>query len=125
MNPSSIKTINESILALAERIKDNWTLCNFAENMGSRACEKEVMIAQTIHACRINLKAHGKAFSFDECDRGCHNGGLVDNGTAISYLFRKGYFKAGKFQGKPTIIPTPKLLAALEDFFENGECAKR
>lgn len=106
---------HDRILALAERIKDNWTLCQFMKGTG-RATEKEVMIAQTIHACRINLQKHEQAFSFDKCDRGCHQGGLVDNGTAYSYLFDNGYFEHGTFDEKPTIIPTEKLLVALEAF---------
>lgn len=108
---------NKRILSLAEKIKDNWSLCEFMAKNGPRACEKETMIAQTICACKINLKEHGKAFSFDKCDRGIYNGGIVDNRTAYNYLFQNGYFKAGKFKSQATIEPTEKLIVELEQFF--------
>ena len=109
-----MKASNERILAIAARIKDNWTLCSLCENMGDAACEKEVMIAQTMKACEVNHEQRGDCFSFDECDRGFHNGGIVDNGTAYSYLFDEGYFIEGEFEDKPTIVPSIKLCELLE-----------
>jgi hypothetical protein len=48
----------ERILPLAEKVKDNWSLCEFFADMGNRASEKEYMVAETIHACKINYAQH-------------------------------------------------------------------
>ena len=71
-------TFPARIKALASRIKDNWTLCEF---MGR--CEREYMVAETIHAAAINLDSKGDAFSY-------RGGGVfsssphADNGSAYS-----------------------------------------
>jgi len=81
--------MQERLDALCKKIPDNWALCNFLGN-----CEVEVMVAQTLHACQINLKERGEAFSF----RGggvfsTGGGGLVDNGKAYQRLLDEGYFE--------------------------------
>lgn len=111
----------DEVNKFAEQIKDNWTLCEFMANNGPRASEKEMMIAQTIHAARINLQKHGEPFSF----RGdgvfsVHGGGLADNATAYGYLVSEGYFKEGKHKNRVVIFPTKKLGAALTAFFNRA-----
>lgn len=101
---------NERILALAELIKDNWTLCDF---MGK--AEKEYMVATTIHACRINLKEHGEAFSFKGGSLNTETR-MGQNVTCYGQLKADGYLKEVERQGVTVIIPTDKLLTALEDY---------
>ena len=110
--------LENRIRAVVKKIKDPWSLCEFMAPFGSRASEKEYIICETVHACVINLKNHGKVFSFDKCDRGSHGNGLVDNGTAYDFLFKEGFFEHGTFNGKPTIKPTEKLISDLERFLK-------
>ena len=92
---------------------------NLCKERGNRASEKEYLIAETIHACRNNLKEYGEAFSFDAVtNMSPQNGGIIDNGTAYNYLFNDGYFTHGKFKERNTIIPTEKLLDELEEFLK-------
>lgn len=107
----------ERILPLTEKIKDNWSLCEFFADMGSRASEKEYMVAETIHACKINHAQHGECFSFKGKLQNSGNG-LVDNTTAYGWLVGNGYFKEETRESRPVIIPTPKLLDRLEWFFK-------
>jgi len=107
-------TKNERILAIAEKVKTNWDLMDF---MGS--CEKETLTAQTIQACKTNLRDHGEAFSFhavggDDVRMG------VRNGSQYCEMVRNGYFVEGEFQGRVTIIPTEKLLDRLEVYLQRG-----
>ncbi|KKL70044.1 hypothetical protein LCGC14_2108840 [marine sediment metagenome] len=100
----------EDIRTLAERIPDNWALCElFAHKR--RATEAEFMVAQTLHACRLNAKEYSVAFSWkgDGVEsRG--GGGLVDNATAYGYLLSDGYFVEDERDGKTIIYMTQKLV---------------
>jgi hypothetical protein len=106
----------ERILPLAEKVKDNWSLCEFFADMGNRASEKEYMVAETIHACKINYAQHGECFSFKGKLQNGGNG-LVDNTTAYGWLVSNNYFAEEKHNQRTVIIPTPKLLDRLEWFF--------
>lgn len=115
MNLDSMFTAD--VLLLADQIKDNWSLCEF---LGKT--EKEYMVAETIHAARINLQKRGEPFSI----RGNNvfavgGGGLIDNGGAYRALLDDGYFIEEKRvidNKKATVIfPTRKLLNALKGFF--------
>lgn len=113
---------SDEVNELAAKIKDNWSLCQFMENNGPRASEKEYMIAETIHAAKLNIEAHGEPFSF----RGngvfsVQGGGLADNATAYSYLVNEGYFIEDKRKGRAVIFPTKRLGHALFAFFEKPE----
>jgi len=106
--------MRERILAIAEKVKTGWDLMSF---MGS--CEKEVMVAQTIQACKTNLERHGSAFSF--CTLYPDSGtGLIKNGEACVELKQDGYFVESEFQGRATIIPTEKLLDRLEKYLQHS-----
>lgn len=110
--------MNERILLLASRIKDNWTLCSFAGMV-----EKEVMIAQTIHAAVRNLEEHGEAFSIRGGGVFSSSGfGLVDNNRAYRELLADGLFReeARTIDGTSVtvIFPTKELLSRLEDFLD-------
>lgn len=103
---------NERIIALADQIKTGWEMCGSPLRM----CEKEVITLQTLCACKLNLKEHGEAFSFN----GIKEGGIgrgADNGPAFREMVQDGYLETGVFQGRPTIIPTDKLLDLVEAHF--------
>lgn len=108
----------EDVNRLAELIKDNWSLCQLFEGH-RRACEAETMVAQTIHAARINAKKHGEPFSFKgDGVHGSSGGGLVDNGTAYAWLVGEEFFvESGHAKlGREVIFPTKKLIDRLDAF---------
>lgn len=51
--------LESCVLQFAELIKDNFSLCEF---LGKT--ERDILVAQTIHACRTNLDEYGEAFSY-------------------------------------------------------------
>ena len=87
-------TKEERILAIAEKVKTNWNLMDF---MGS--CEKETLTAQTIQACKTNLREHGEAFSFCGRLRDDQQTG-VRNGSCYHEMVEDGYFAEGEFDGR-------------------------
>lgn len=104
----------KDIQALAKRIPSDWSLCELFDGT-SRAKEAEVMVAQTLHACVLNHKAHGVAFSWRGervFSRG--GGGIVDNGTAYGMLLKREYFVEEERDGKTIIFVTQKLVDLLE-----------
>lgn len=107
----------QSIKRIALKVKDNWSLCNFANN-----CEQEVMVAQTLHAAIINHDKLGEAFSFRGNGVFSTSGnGLVDNKTAYGKLLQKDFFREEErvIEGekKVVIFPTVTLIQALDDYF--------
>ena len=108
----------ERIQPIADKIKDSFSLCELMANHGSRASEKELMIAQTIKACVINHEKHGQCFSYrgDGVFTSAGNG-IVDNRTAYGYLVSSGYFSEANRDGRVIIEPTDKLLDLLESYF--------
>lgn len=116
-----MKATIKDIRRLADRIKDNWSLCElFAETR--RAAEAEMMVAQTFHAAVINQEKQGEPFSF----RGdnvltCHGGGLADNATAYGMLLQRGYFVEEQRPPKTVIFVTQKLVEYLDAFFAKKE----
>ncbi len=107
----------EDIEQLAGRIKDNWSLCKLFEGT-KRAAEAEMLVAQTIHACVINYKKHGEAFSFrGEGVFRCCGDGLWDNRTAYGMLIDRGFFVEGEHVGRVVIHVTQKLSDYLYGFF--------
>ncbi len=101
----------EDVQELAAAVPDNWALCQLFEGR-RRACEAEYMVAETIHASRINAEAHGRPFSFK--GDGVHSvsgAGLADNGTAYAWLVDDGYFVEDEHEGRPIICMTSKLVA--------------
>jgi hypothetical protein len=101
---------DERVLALADRLKTGWELCDF---LG--VTEREVMVFQTIRACRLNVQEGRGLFSYrgDGCIKDKQFGGS-DNASAYSYLVDKEFFVEGKHDGKVTIVPTMKLITKLE-----------
>ena len=102
---------------LAGKIKDHWDLCGFMGN-----CEREVMVAQTIHGAVLNLKKGCGCFSIrdDNCLVERQPCG-TDNASAYRYLISNGYFEeAERIVDKKKIVaifPTRKLLDKLRVFF--------
>lgn len=100
--------LNDRIVSLANRIANNWTLCEFAGKT-----EAEFMVAQTIHAAKINLDQRGHACSFQGV--GCHSyggGGLVDNGTGYGILLSRGWIQEELVAvDDPRFQPIPENLA--------------
>ena len=120
MITGAMQLMDNKIKSLAARIKDNWTLCSFAGML-----EKEVMIAQTVHAAAYNLDEHGEAFSIrgdNVFARG--NGGLVDNNRAYRELVTDGSFREEKrmIDGKEAtvIFLSESLINRLESFLGKG-----
>ncbi len=109
----------DDLRSLKDKIKSNWTLCNLFDGTG-RASEKEMMVAQTIHAAVTNLDGKpGEPFSIrgDGCFA-THGNGLVDNATAYGYLCSREYFEEEDRKNKVVIFPTRKLLDKLIDFLK-------
>ncbi len=104
---------------LASKVKDNWSLCNLFD--GTRnACEAEVMVTQTIHACVLNHKKLGKAFSFrGDGVFGGAGGELIDNGTAYGMLLERKFFVEEEHDDKVVIVVTQKLIDYLDNYFES------
>lgn len=118
---------------LRNSVKDNWALCEFMAH-GSRASEAEYMVAQTIHACAINLEKRGLPISFRGDGVFSTGGnGLVNNGFGYWRLIDEGLIEeevveASRFQplpegiepdsaGKVTVIHmTEKLVERLKAF---------
>lgn len=103
----------EDIKRLAKKIKDSFSLCNF---MGKT--EREVLVAQTIHAAVINHKAHGKPFSFNKIR---YSSRMCDNFSAYDWLIERKYFMEDKRQGQKVIFPTQALIDKLNVFFSHTE----
>ncbi len=109
----------ERIKSLTDKIKDNWSLCEFFSETDN-ASEKEYLTAETIHACALNYAEHGECFSIrgNIKDSG---GGLFKNATAYQWMIENGYFaehqRTVDGEKKTVIIPTDKLLTKLERFF--------
>jgi hypothetical protein len=111
----------EDVNRLAGQIEDNWTLCQLFEDH-RRACEAETMVAQTIHAAKINAKEHGKPFSFKgDGVHGSSGGYLIDNGTAYAWLVDEGFFveSGHSVLKREVIFPTRKLIDRLDRFLGN------
>lgn len=105
------------IKELAAKIKDNWTLCNF---LGKS--EKEYMVAETIHAARLNLQSYGEAFSIKGNIRDGRYG-LFENRSSYASLVEDGLFREEERNlpehGVVTVIfPTPLLIEKLRQFFK-------
>ncbi len=104
----------EDIQDLAERIPDNWALCELFKGT-RRASEAEYMVAGTVHACVLNHKKHGTPFSW--VDPSVHSragNGLQDNETAYRMLVDKDYFVEEERDGKPILRMTQKLVDLLK-----------
>ena len=109
----------EDIERLAKQAPDNWALCELFAGT-RRATEAEVMVAQTLQACVLNHKEHGKAFSWREDGVfGC--GGLIDNATAYGMLLEREYFVEEERDGKTIIIITQLLVNYLDKYFARNE----
>ncbi len=106
----------EDIKRLALRIKDPWALCELFADIPC-ACEAEHMVCQTIHACVINQKAHGTAFSFQGTGlKSPRQQDGTNNGFAYQTLLDNEYLTEGEHDGKPVIFMTDKLVRKLEGF---------
>jgi hypothetical protein len=99
----------EDIKKLAKLIKCNFSLCEF---MGQT--EKEVLVAQTIHACVKNYKKYNKIFSFLG---NLKESAMFQNSSAYKWLVENDYFKEGVYENKKVIYPTQKLIHELNNFF--------
>ncbi len=109
----------EDIKRLAAKIEDNWSLCQLFEGT-SRASEAEYMVARTVHACALNEKEHGEAFSWvGDNVRSSQGNGIVDNTTAYDMLLREEYLIEEKRDGKPILRMSQKLVNFLDEFFAN------
>lgn len=110
----------EDIIDLASKIPDNWALCQLFEGT-PRACEAETMVAQTLHACVLNHKKHGTAFSWrgDGVQTPRQKCG-TDNATAYGMLLNRKYFVEEGRDNKVIIIMTQKLVDLLR-----GHLAKK
>lgn len=95
---------------LKARIKDNWTLCNFAGK-----AEVEYMVATTIHAAASNLAAHGDPFSRKDPSV-TRDGPHADNSASYARLLRRGWLVEVARDGETVIYPTRRLLDALLAF---------
>jgi len=105
---TELATIKD-IRRLVPKIKDSFSLCNF---LGKT--EKEVLVAQTIHACKINHKKRGICFSFDGVEG---QSTLCQNISSLEALIEDGLFVRGKFKSKPVLYPTKLLVLMLDAFF--------
>jgi len=115
---------DQKILAMADRIEDNFTLCDFAG-----VSEAEVIVQQMLHSCRFHLKALGRAVTFKGRGLGrVTGGGLRDNPAGLRIVIDRGWARETSWDieteedcyrvdGCPVVlIPTEKLLADLEAF---------
>lgn len=107
-------TYVDRIRAIARRIKDPFTLCMF---MGKT--EREVMVAQTIHASVVNMDKRGEPYSV----RGSnvyanHGNGLVENRQSYAWLLEQDYFIEETRGADVVIFATEKLLGELEKFLK-------
>ena len=114
----------KDIKRLAKLAPDNWALCKLFAGT-SRACEAEVMVAQTLQACVSNHKEHGVAFSWrGEGIRSRGGGGLVDNATAYDMLLGREYFVEEKRGRKTIIIITQLIVNYLDKYFASDTTTK-
>lgn len=107
----------ERLRVLKGKIRDPFSLCGFLDK-----CEREYLVAETIHAAVTNFDKRGAAFSFLGAGATINHGGGPQNGTALYFLTSNGYFDEGEFDGEPIVIPTEKLVLALEEFFAREGC---
>ncbi len=108
----------EDIQQLAAVIKDDWTLAGMFPHH-----EQNDLVAQTIHACRINFENHGEPFSFvaeDSC-WGIQGGGIANYGGSLHSLISDEYFIEDKWEGKPILRVTQKLVDRLKRFLKIEE----
>ena len=103
----------EDIKRLAKKIKDNWSLCQFAQDTGT-GCEIEYLIAETVHACVLNHKEHGEPFSFNKIK---YSTSLCNNFSAFDWLVENGLFIDTKRKGKRIIVLTQHCIDRLDEFF--------
>lgn len=84
----STPTFLEKLQEALKLVKDNWSLCEFTG-------ESETMMAQTLHASKINLKNHGFAFSFrgNNCLSAMQGGGLVENARSYAKILGMQYIQ--------------------------------
>jgi len=116
----------EDIVRLAAVIPDNRALCELFDGKCRCAAEAEMMVAQTIHAAKLNAEKHDEPFSFEGYGIRSRSGdGLVDNDTAYSWLLDKGYFVNNQRQGRTVIFPTAKLVTVLDGFLAGKQKGKR
>lgn len=106
----------DRLRVLKAKICDPFALCDF---MGNH--EREVLVAQTIHAAVNNFEQHGAAFSFVGANARVDHDYGPKNGEAYDRLVGNSYFEEGAFDGRPTIIPTEKLVLKLEGFFARNQ----
>ena len=98
----------EDIKRLIPKIKTHWDLCEF---LGKT--EKEVLVTQTIHACKINYDEGKGCFSFlGDLRERPHNEYI----SSYQSLIDNGMFTEGLYKGKKVIFPTKKLILKLEAF---------
>lgn len=122
MSREADEQLKSDVLELAELIKDNWSLCEF---LGKS--EKEFMVAETIHASRINLRAHGEPFSIRSNGVfSVSGGGLFDNAGSYRQLLNDGLFREEERdlteRGRVVVIfPTRLLIEKLKQFFGLSE----
>jgi hypothetical protein len=117
MSVLTTKAKIEDITRLKDKIKDNWSLCNFYGKS-----EAELIVAQTIHACVTNHKDHGQAFSFE--GKGLHTShgnGLFDNRGAYGSLVKDGMFIVEEWEDRKVIYPTQALINRLDEYFAKKE----
>jgi len=94
-------------------IKDSFSLCHF---LGKT--EKEVLVAQTIHACKLNYEQGRGCFSFLG---DLHDGPHAENTQSYQQLKDDGLFIEGTYDGKPVIFPSLALILKLDAFFASRE----
>lgn len=123
-----MSTLTDNVQFFAPFIEDHRSLC---ELLGKT--ERELLIAQTIHACLINLKERDEAFSFKVALRdGPHFENLasykwlIDNGLIREELRHATMVNAPRDvprneEGDVTvIIPTEELFRMLSRHFGKG-----
>lgn len=100
----------DRIKALVEKVKDGWALAGLFGK-----CEKEMIIATTLHACVKNDAEHGECFSFKGDNLSIeapHR--LVENASSYAQLLTEGYLTEKPRDSQAVIVPTEKLLDYLE-----------
>lgn len=118
METTATLATEKDILRLVNAIENDWTLAMFMSKH-KRAKEAEVMIAQTLHACKLNLSKGRGLFSFKGDGLQQRSGwGLIDNPTAYATLLRIGYFIEDVYEGRSIIRPTQTLVDALDSFLK-------
>ena len=112
MNKAKIEDIQD----LVAKIPDSWALCQLVEGT-SQAFEAEYMVAETLHACAINHKTHGIAFSWrgDGVQSARQSDG-TNNGSAYAMLLDRKYFVEENRDDKVIIVITQKLVDLLREY---------